>query len=106
MADYKQDTISGTKWQRCNRVQIINDLNDTPRIIFGEEEIISLNGEFIHNQPKQYECASNFSYNTSINLRDPNTGELTGATSTQGELYVLLYSLYIQTALERDEAVT
>lgn len=39
-------------------------------------------------------------------MLNPETGEPTGATVTHGELYAILYSLYMQTALERDVAIS
>lgn len=43
-----------------------------------------------------------FSPSADIPMRDPATGELTGESITQGSLYNILYSLYMQKALERD----
>jgi len=39
-----------------------------------------------------------------IALRDPATGEPTGATVTYAEAYALLYSAYLAAAAERDAA--
>lgn len=105
MTDYKQDTVVGTKWQRCNRVQIINDYNKTPYIIFGEEQIINLGETYISTQPPQAQCMAPFNSAESIPLRDPSTGELTGSMTTHSELYQILYSLYIDTATKRDSDI-
>jgi hypothetical protein len=37
-------------------------------------------------------------------MLNPETGEATGATVTHAELYAILFSLYMQTAVERDGA--
>jgi len=102
MVDYKQDTVIGTKWQRCNRVQVINEYNQTPYVIFGEEQIINLGDTYVSTQPTQTQCSATFNLANEIPLRDPSTGELTGTTTTHAELYQILYSLYIETATKRD----
>jgi len=47
-------------------------------------------------------CSATFDPQGVIDVRNPETGELTGATVTQAELYAIVYSLYIQTATARD----
>lgn len=105
MIEYKQSALAGTKWQRCNRVNIVNDYNSTPYIIFGEEELINLGDSYFSNQPKYNQCIHNFNPLSNIILRDPTTGNLTGSTMTHAELYQAMYSLYIETATRRDEDI-
>lgn len=49
MPNYKQSSVSGEKWQRAVRVQINNPYNETPSIMFVEEEIVEVNGE-VHSK--------------------------------------------------------
>lgn len=102
MPDYKQTTLTGTEWQRCHTVTIDNPLDGAPAIFFGEESVASVGSRIIkQNVPG---CRKPFSAAESFPLLDPSTNEPTGQTMTHGELYVALYSLYMQTAIERDAA--
>ena len=44
MADYKEGTVEGNKWQRVCRVVIENQHLQTPSLMFIEEEVINLGG--------------------------------------------------------------
>lgn len=99
--NYQESTVTGTSWKRCNRIVIGNDYNQTPVIDFQEEVITAL------SEDKQFRegaggLHTQFDPAAVIALRDPETGELTGGTMTQAEIYVALWSLYMGLALERD----
>lgn len=100
MPNYQQSTVTGTAWTRCRLVNIINPLNSRPCAVFVEERAMTIDGQVITNDAGN--VARGFDQAQSIPLRNPETGELTGASVSQGELYTILYSLYMQTAIERD----
>jgi hypothetical protein len=105
MADYKQSTVAGTAWQRCSEVRIANPyqgFGGTPLVTFGEEQIINVGGKYV----RQYvgELHKGFDPAATIAMLNPVTGESLGTTVTHGELYAILFSLYMQTAQERDAA--
>lgn len=103
MPDYKQSSVAGTSWQRCHTVTVHNQLGQTPRIEFQEEKVINIDGA---NIPQWVGgCTKDFSPTGSFPLLDPATNAPTSQTMSHGELYVALYSLYMQTALERDAAL-
>ena len=113
--NYQQTTVSGTSWVRCKSITISNPLagheevrpitGETigPAAVFTEEKVITLDGADIRTDFGS--CAKAFDPATLITLLNPDTGLPTGATVSHGELYVILYSLYIQTAAERDAAI-
>lgn len=104
MSNYKETAVAGTKWTRCGVVQIVNPYQRNPSIQFIEERAVSL-GE--GREPLFFSEGSisvPFDENKVVNLINPLTGQPTGATVTYGELYVGLFSAYIQAALERDMA--
>lgn len=103
MSDYKAKQVIGNQWQRCNVVHIDNPHNGTPMVTFAEQEIAEVDGAVFSTQLGQ--IVFPFDPAATINLRDPGTGELTGQTATGAALYAALYSLYIQSALERDAAL-
>lgn len=103
--NYKETSVTGSSYQRCNRVQIVNNLDrGTPTVIFGEELIVNVGSDVLH-QSVNSECSAVFDpLAGAIPLLDLQTGEPTGAVATHMDLYQILYSLYIQTALARDAA--
>ena len=112
MANYNESNVSGTLWQRCRTVTITNPLAGTetdphtgeaagPIAYFQEQEVVSLPGGRLIIKDIGG-CKKAFSAQAQIALRDPATGELTGETYSHAALYAVLYSLYMQTALERD----
>ena len=112
MANYKETTLTGTTWMRCRAVTITNPLPGTeeldgrtqqpvgPTAYFQEEKVITMDGADMRSDAGS--CCKAFATDGVIALRDPGTGELTGETTSHGALYTILFSLYMQTALERD----
>lgn len=120
MADYKESSISGTSWVRCKTVTITNPIAGTtqqdarpghmgeiiavvPTVYFQEEKVLQIGTDKILTDSGY--CSKEFdAVNGSIPLRNPSTGDLLGTSVSHSELYVILYSLYLQTAMERDAA--
>ena len=102
MPDYKESILSGTEWQRCNVVVVTNPLSGTPKISFEEERVVSVGGRVIKEGIGG--CQKAFTPAAAFPLLDPSTNLPVGASMTHADLYVALYSLYMQTALERDAA--
>ena len=115
MANYKQTNLAGVSWVRCRNITITNPISGTvdttkigpnnflvPTAYFQEEKVISIDG--VQNTIDMGSCQKQFNPTEVINLRNPETGELTGGTVIHAELYVILYSLYLQTAEARDLA--
>lgn len=101
MPDYKETTVAGTSWQRCNNVNISNPRNATPMVLLSEEVIAQVNGSEFAKTADGISFA--FDPALVIPLRDPTTGDLIpDATMTGMDVYVALYSLYILKATERD----
>lgn len=113
--NYKQTAVAGTSWVRCKGIQITNPLEGsepTPSIVdipqgpvatFIEEKVITMDGADITIPAGS--CTKPFKSTDIITIIHPDTGEPTGETVTHAKLYQILYSLYIQTAMERDAAV-
>lgn len=102
MPDYKEQQATGRTWVRCKVVTIENPLNGTAQATFQESHCASVGG--VTSEQFSGLLGLEFKPNSAIDLRDPQTGELTGQTSTHAQVYQLLYSLYMQAALERDAA--
>lgn len=100
MPNYNESQVAGTAWQRCHTVTVSNPLGGVPKIEFAEERVIALEGDDIHQWVAG--CSKQFSPTGVFLLLDPTTNAATGTTMTHTQLYIALYSLYMQTAAERD----
>jgi len=103
MPNYKESNISGVEWQRCHTVTIQNQLESLKKIEFQEEQVIDISGKIYHEWVSG--CSAVFDATASFNILDPQTNAETGQTMTHEDLYVALYSLYMQTANQRDQGV-
>lgn len=109
MPNYKETTAAGTAWTRCNAITISNriegsklfPLEPMPAAHFYEERVVSVEGA-VSVCADIGRISKAFNPTDTITLLDPVTGEATGETATHGALYGILFSLYIQTAQERD----
>lgn len=100
MSNYKEQTISGSAWQRANLVQIHNTLNATPTIVFYEEEAVMLPSGVVTKHVGQ--LTEIFSDPLKeFNLVHPETGDVLG-TATYQQIYLILHSLYMHLAYIRD----
>lgn len=104
MADYQATDVAGKSWKRCCRMVVENPLNSPSSLLLVEETAISLGDKTISTPDANLSVV--FSPEASFSLRNPLTGEETGVTMTHAELYTILYSVYMQLALERDAALS
>lgn len=101
MANYNEITGTSTMWTRCYQVIIENPYGGLQKPVrFSEENVINLEGKTMINNQGQFGIL--FNPTKVVQLRDPSTNTLTGETFTHQELYDMLHSLYIQSAMERD----
>jgi len=102
MANYKQTTGPATAWTRANRVMILNpfEANIPKQISFFEETVVQVDDTVIKSDSGY--CSTYFSADKLLELRDPQTGEKTGETILQSKIYQAIYSLYLDTAENRD----
>lgn len=101
MANYIESTVTGHAWRRCNQIVIDNRRGGTPAVRFDEETVVALDGTAEVRAPAGV-LTIDFHPSREIPLRDPQTGEPTGAVMTYADAYAVLYSAYLDAALERD----
>ena len=102
MPDYKETSTTVTQWQRCWSVTVTNNLNEVPVIAFAEERVIAMPEGAVRRPVPG--CGRPFNAAEAFPLLNPATNQPTGALMSHSELYQALYSLYMQTAKERDAA--
>jgi hypothetical protein len=106
MANYNEISVAGNVWTRCSSVYIGNNYGVTPTITFGEQQLIALENLAPMVVNSNTSCSTEFDAAANIAILDPATGNPTGQTVTQQELYNIVYSLYIATAKARDASQT
>ena len=106
MANYQESTVTGTTWKRCNKIEIRNPYQGQKLAIFLEEEVTSLTDGRVIQEPST-NIQEPFSDPTKeIVLLNPETGQPLNNTITYQDVYVILYSLYMQLAIARDTPPT
>lgn len=103
MADYKQTQIAGESHVRAKSVLLENPKGGQGTISFEEEKWYELGGDTV-SRPIGW-LRVPFDPQAVIALRDPRTGDLIGQDISQGSVYAAIYSLYVQLATQRDEAL-
>lgn len=100
--DYRQQTAEATTWRRARQVVIANERDAVPSVVFKEEDVVRLISGEEYRTPSAGFVAGTFNPTEQFPLVNPSTGETTGTTATHADLYVLLHSLYLHLAAQRD----
>jgi hypothetical protein len=89
MTNYNESILNGTKWSRCSVVTIINPIEGAPRVIFGEQDALLVDGTII-SIPTNKQCQATFDQaNGTIPLVTPETGVSLGTSVSHAELYTV-----------------
>jgi len=104
MANYKETAVSGSSYSRCCEIKIINPLNATPVVAFVEQQATVLLDGKVYTE-RSDTLTSEYDPAKLIPMRDPTTGNLTGASTSFADVYNILYSAYIAEAEARDAAI-
>lgn len=103
MADYKETTIAGNKWTRCVKLTVDNPYQGAPGIVLSEEDVVLVGGT-----PVKFPSANihvPFVPTDTVDLYDPTTLQKTGASLTHMEIYGILFSIYLDSAMKRDARI-
>ena len=100
MAEYKESQITGSEYTRCNQVVISNPLGETPQIQFHESRVVKMADRHLTETQGVLQIA--FDADKEVPLLNPETLEPTGQSMTMQQMYVALFSAYIQAAVARD----
>jgi hypothetical protein len=102
MANYKESTVAGNKWQRAWQVVIENKYNQIPKIDFYEETVVDVgDGQPVSKLLPESLHAEFTDGSIQFNLLNPIDGSVIGSATYQ-DAYVLLQSLYMHLANLRD----
>lgn len=104
MSDFKyhNSAVEGSSWKRASSILIYNDLNQVPRVAFGEEIVVDVAGEtFSRDVGTLNVLIDEDVINESFPVIGPD-GEETGLEITVGQLAAMLTSAYVHFAEKRD----
>lgn len=92
---YNEQTLQGTSYVRASSIHIDN--SDKPTVTFQRERVINLDSEVVE-KPLGY-LTIPFDPTKEIPLLNPIDGTSLGQTVTHQEIYVALYSMFIQESI-------
>jgi hypothetical protein len=101
MPNYKEAEVTGTQWTRAKTVIVNNNFNETPRILFAEETRLTMGASSIEIPGLNSSVGCNFDPVKTFDLLNPEDNSVIGSAS-HAEVQVILYSLYMALAAERD----
>jgi hypothetical protein len=102
--NYKETSGVGSSWVRAYELTVYNPYDsDIKSVEFYEERVVNLGDTVVFNKiGSAGKSITNAQLLDTFPILDVQTGEATG-TMTYLQLYQALHSLYIATALERDQ---
>lgn len=102
MNNYNETSAESTSWLRANRFELLNGYGAAPQINITEEMIVSIGGLTLNKFTGVLVVP--YSPTGTINLYNPNTGEVVG-TMSHNEIMTIMYSIYRDAAEKRDSQV-
>lgn len=103
MADYKQTTINGQKWNRFSRVVVNNPRAVAPSVTCVEEEVIQFDGQETIRQVGNLDFP--FNPAETFDILNPDTNLPTGQKGSGAMAYALIYGYVMHETAKRDAAI-
>lgn len=100
--DYRQGDISGKKWRRSLHGEFSNPYSGQSWIRFDMEDRIVLSDGTTLGTPAGSVTRQFTDPAEILPLLDPMSGKQVGKTITHGEIYAILWSLFIESATQKD----
>jgi hypothetical protein len=97
-----QASVVGDSWDRVCHIECLHGFGQVPSIRFDNERRTLLSDGNIIGVPTHSTTIEFTAPEKIFPLRNPATGELTGATMTHGQFYAVMYSLATQAELDRE----
>jgi hypothetical protein len=103
--NYKESTISGSKWQRAATIVFYNPHEGIPSVTFNEEEIAVFGTGDTYAKSTGTLSAQFTDPSVQFNLLNPADNTTVIGSATYQDAYVMLLSLYLHLANLRDNPV-
>lgn len=103
MSKYQKTDTTEVKseWQRCDGITMTRPLNGAPTVVFSEEKVTQF-GDREFREPTGGIGIQVTDMSKKFDIYNPITQEKTGGQMSYQDLYILLYSIYLTKAIERD----
>lgn len=101
MPRYKESAVTGVRYRRPRSILLYNPPDGSPRIQY-DEEVLTETDDGKKMKEGIGPLSVEYDGQKEIPLVNPQTDEPTGQTVTWRQIYVALYSAYLQDAKERD----
>jgi hypothetical protein len=102
MSNYREEEITGSKWRRSHFVSIENPLVGEKAVTFHEQMARQTSDGELQVKDAGSLRQSFDDPSVVFDLRSPLDDSLLGATATYQDVYVILHSLYLHLASQRD----
>lgn len=100
MGNYQESTITATPFTRARQIIIHHPYKGSPSVDYREERVIEIEGQVISRDMGTLSVPIRL--DRMIPMRDIETGDLTGDNIPMAYAYAVIYSAYLQDALNRD----
>lgn len=99
---YMESPVSSAVYQRCEEIRIFNPYQAVPTVMFFEEQVWARpNGSVIHDKVGSLtKLITNI--NETFPIYNPATQTKVGQDASIGQLYALIWSVYMHEAVKRD----
>lgn len=99
---YLETPISTAVYQRCEEIRIFNPYQAVPTVMFMEEQVLTRsNGSVLHDKVGTLTKLIT-DVNETFPIYNPVTQTKVGQDASIGQLYALIWSVYMNEALKRD----
>lgn len=98
-ANFQETVVAGTEWTRTRSLLISNHYGEQPVMHVEMERVLLVEGMEKPIVKDTQRLQVPFVPNTHVQLRDPETGELTGQSVSHEYVYQILYSVAMQAAM-------
>lgn len=103
MSKYQESAVSADQYQRCYKITIHNPYGLQQSVQFDEEQIFKRqDGSVVHDELRAPIVKNITNLSETVPLYNPITQQKIGKDVTLQDVYVMIWSVYMNEALKRD----
>lgn len=101
MTNYKETTLSGSKWERVYKIEIDAPKDEQAVLRFGVQEVTNTDGVLSFKNSRSVQA--NFVPGETVPVLNPLNDEETGATISSEEVYAIVHSYVMFKMYQNDD---